>query len=263
MTSSSIDWANGAVEVHRDGPVTTVRLSRPEAKNAVDQEVHRRLADVWAYVASDPAARVVILAGTSGGAFCAGGDLGWFSEISSSYHLRREVLNEGRRLITEMLSCPLPVIAAVDGAAVGLGASLVALADISLMSRRAFLSDPHVGVGLVAADGGAVVWPVLASLLRIREHLFLGERIGAGEAVSLGLASRVVDGDSAEVEARQLAERLAALPPQALQATKRALNIHIERAVHDVLPYAFSAESETFLTSEHQAIIERYRSAGR
>ena len=117
------------------------------------------------------------------------------------------------------------------------------------------MADPHVTIGLVAADGGAVTWPLLTSLLRAKEYLYTGDRIPAKAAVELGLANRVVgDGTSVE-QAIVLAERLAGQPAQALRDTKRALNKHLERSILDSLDFAVAAESISSASEEHRAIV--------
>ncbi len=155
-----------------------------------------------------------------------------------------------------MVRFPLPVVAAVNGPAVGLGASVAVMCDIVYMADTAFLADPHVKVGLVAGDGGAALWPLLTSMLRAKEYLFTGARIPAAEAVSLGLANRVVDGAAVVEESVALADRLAAVPRQALQDTKRALNAHITRAIAGVLDFALAAEFITMGSEEHQRLVQ-------
>ena len=132
---------------------------------------------------------MVILTG-AGRTFCAGGDFDWISSFLDDAAARYESVREGAEIIEEMLRFPLPVIAAVNGAAVGLGCSIAVLCDVVLMSERAYLADPHVSVGLVAGDGGAAFWPLLTPIMRSREYLFTGDRISAGKAVEIGLASR-------------------------------------------------------------------------
>src|SRR5260221_12884219 len=111
-----------------------------------------------------------------------------------------------------MVRFPLPVIAAVNGPAVGLGCSLAVACDLVFMSELAFLADPHVTVGLVAGDGGAALWPLLTSMLRAKEYLFTGDRIPATVAVELGLANRVVASDTLVADAIAVAHRLASMP---------------------------------------------------
>jgi enoyl-CoA hydratase len=147
----------GELTVTRDGAVRVVSLNRPGELNAVNRALHWGLANVWRQLAADTEARVVIITG-AGRAFSAGGDLDWITSFLDDPVARDESLREGAQIIEEMLRFPLPVIAAVNGAAVGLGCSLAVLCDIVLISERAFLADPHVSVGLVAGDGGAAFW---------------------------------------------------------------------------------------------------------
>jgi enoyl-CoA hydratase len=157
-----------------------------------------------------------------------------------------------------MIRFPLPVISAVHGAAVGLGCSLTGLSDIVLLEESAYLADPHVSVGLVAADGGALTWPAMTSLLRAKEFLYTGDRISSSLAVEVGLANRVVADGSVLEEAMSLAARIARQPIQALMDTKRALNKHLERAMHDVLDFALAAESISSGSSVHRRIVDGF-----
>jgi enoyl-CoA hydratase len=149
------------------------------------------------------------------------------------------------------------VIAAVNGPAVGLGCTVAACMDIVLIADTAFMADPHVSVGLTAGDGGAAVWPLIMGMLRAKEHLLTGDPISAEQAVAYGLANRVVPAGSLMTEAMALAARLAAQPPQAVQSTKRALNMHLKRAISGVLEYALAEENLSFDTPEHRAVVAR------
>ncbi|MFF7939712.1 enoyl-CoA hydratase/isomerase family protein [Nocardia gamkensis] len=234
-----------------EGPVRIVVIDRPDELNAVNAEMHRALAGVWRQLAADQEAAVVILTG-SGRAFSAGGDLDWISSFSDDPVARDESIREGAQIIEEMLRFPLPVIAAVNGAAMGLGASLAVLCDVVLMSDRAYLADPHVAVGLVAGDGGAAFWPLLTPILRTREFLYTGDRIDAATAVEVGLASRVVAADELLDEAKKLAGRLAALPPEALRSTKRVVNMYLSQALGGPMQAGFAAEVVTMRSPEHR-----------
>jgi enoyl-CoA hydratase len=161
-----------------------------------------------------------------------------------------------------MIECRLPIVAAVNGPAVGFGCSVALLCDLVLIAEDTFLMDPHVGVGLVAADGGALAWPLMTSILRAKEYLFLGERIPARTALELGLVNRLVPKGEVLSEALKLAHRLAALPAQALQDTKRALNLHLERAFSGVLEYAISAETEAMNSADHLEQVRKFLERG-
>src|SRR5262245_3227561 len=224
--------------VTADGAVRTVLLNRAAELNCVNENLHWALANVWRQLAADTEAKVVILSG-AGRAFCAGGDLNWITSFLDDPVARDESIREGAQIIEEMLRFPLPVIAAVNGPAVGLGCSVALLSDIMLISETAYLADPHVAVGLVAGDGGAAFWPLLTPIMRTREYLFTGDRIPAATAVELGLASRTTAPDELLPEARRLAARLAKQSPAALQGTKRIVNMHLSRALAAAIPAGF------------------------
>ncbi|MDG2028779.1 MAG: enoyl-CoA hydratase-related protein [Acidimicrobiales bacterium] len=240
-----------------DGPVRIVRLNRPDALNAVDEELHEALTYIWAELDSDPKTRAVVITG-EGRAFTAGGDMGLLQKMADDTVCRERVLDESRRIMRDMIGFRLPLIAAVNGPAVGLGCSLAMLSDIVHMEESAYLADPHVPVGLVAGDGGAITWPLAMSLLSAKEYILTGDRIPAEEAHRLGLANKVVpDGTSLE-SALAMAHRMAKLPPQAVQDTKRALNQHLARAATGLVEFCVSAEYRSFDTPELQANLEKF-----
>lgn len=237
--------------VEADGAVRTVTINRPEQLNAVNASLHEALAEVWRQLSADPDARAVVLTG-AGKTFCAGGDFEWLSSFLTDAGARHESLRQGAQIIEEMLRFPLPVIAAVNGPAVGLGCSLAMLCDIVLISERAHLADPHVPVGLVAGDGGAALWPLLTPLMRSREYLLTGDPIPAERAVELGLATRTTDPSVLMDEAHRLAHRLAEQPPLAVQGTKRVLNMHLSRALSGAMQAGFTLEEATMQSEEHR-----------
>jgi enoyl-CoA hydratase len=252
--------AEDTILIESDGPVRIVTLNRPEHANAANNAMHVRFARIWTELLEDTEARAVVLTG-AGSKFSAGGDLAeWLHNYVENPVSRRAGMRDARRIVRDMVDFPLPVVAAVNGPAVGFGCSVAVLCDIVLVSDRAFFADTHVASGIVAGDGGSVAWPLLMSLLKAKEYLLLGERISPELAVELGLANRVVPHDDIKNEALALAHRLAALPPAAVQDTKRALNLHVQRAISGVLEYALSAESETFTTPEHRAVIDEFLS---
>ncbi|MGW0648011.1 enoyl-CoA hydratase/isomerase family protein [Streptomyces umbrinus] len=238
------------------GAVQLIELNRPEQLNSMSEELHSTLASVWGTLADDPEARVVVLTGR-GRAFSAGGNFDIMTRVQRDRAFRERNVDEARRIITGMVRCPLPVIAAVNGPAVGLGCSLALLSDLVLIADDAYLADPHVQVGLVAGDGGALILPLLVGLTRAKELLFLGDRVGAEEAVRLGIANRVIPKDKLLDEAMDLAGRLAALPARALRETKRAVNLHLEQALTSVLEPALLAERDTMHDPDHIAVVEK------
>jgi len=246
-----------AIRVEADGPVRIVRLCRPEQLNAVNDDLHLGLTRVFPQLTADAQARVAVITG-EGRAFSAGGDMDLLDRMVKDRHLRHDVIAEGRELVMNMLRCRVPVVAAVNGPAVGLGCSVVALSDVVYMAESAYLSDPHVAVGLVAADGGPLSWPLHTSLLLAKEYAFTGDRIPAARAREIGLANHVCPDGEVVTSALSAARRIAKLPRQAVEATKRVLNLHLERAVLATIDFAMAAETESFETDELQANVARF-----
>ena len=246
-----------AVRVEADGPVRIVRLSRAAQLNAVNEELHLGLTRLFPLLSADPDARVAVITG-EGRAFSAGGDFDLLDRMIGDRDLRRTTIAEGRELVVNMIRCRIPVIAAVNGPAVGLGCSVIALSDVVYMAESAYMSDPHVPVGLVAADGGPLTWPLHTSLLLAKEFAFTGDRISAARAKEIGLANHVCPDGEVLAAAIAAARKIAALPKQAVEATKRVLNLHLERAVLSTIDFAMAAETESFDTDDLQRNVARF-----
>ncbi len=245
------------VRVECDGPVRIVRLNRPEHLNAINDELHLGLTRLFPQLSADSDARVAVITG-EGRAFSAGGDFDLLDRMTKDRALRRDVIAEGRELVLNMTRCRVPVVAAVNGPAVGLGCSVIALSDVVYIAEAAYLSDPHVMVGLVAADGGPLTWPLQTSLLLAKEYAFTGDRISARRAAEIGLANHVCADGEVLSAALAAARKIAALPPQAVEATKRVLNLHLERAVLATIDFAMASETESFDTPELRANVDRF-----
>ena len=244
------------LQVEADGPIRVVRLNRPEQLNATNHELHSGLAALFPQLDADDAARVAVITG-NGRAFSAGGDFSYIDELARDAGRRHESLTHGRQIVTGMVACRVPIVAAVNGPAVGLGCSIVALSDIVYMAESAHLADPHVLVGLVAADGGPVTWPLLTSLQLAKEYALTGERIPAPRAAQIGLVNHVCPDGEVLDQAMACARRLAKLPRRAAEDTKRILNMHLERAVLATLDFALSAEDRSFTSPELRANLDR------
>ena len=240
------------IQVEADGPVRIVTLNRPAALNAVNEALHTGLARLWGRLSEDYDARAVVLTG-AGRAFSAGGDFGYLRELSQDTVLRARTIQHGRDLVLGLARCRVPVVAAVNGPAAGLGCSLVALSDVVYMAPSAYLCDPHVSIGLVAADGGPLVWPLQTSLLWAKEYAFTGARIPAARALDMGLANHVAD--DPVPAALDCARRIAGLPRKAVEATKRIFNIQLERTILATLDFATNAEEVTFSSDDFLSTI--------
>jgi enoyl-CoA hydratase len=227
MTSTaspeSSESSSAALDLTRDGAVATLTLCRPEVMNRIDALAHDELTAQLRALAADRSVRAVVLAST-GKVFSAGGDFELMRAAHDDPVRRREIVDSARALLNALLTLPQPIVAAMQGAAIGLGATIVLGCDAVVAARTAVIADSHVNVGLVAGDGGVVIWPATAGILRARRHLLTGDPIDALTAYTLGLVTDLVDTPTEVLGyAQALAQRIAGLPPLAVQLTKRAL----------------------------------------
>ena len=234
-----------AVELTRDGCVATLTLARPEVMNRIDDDAHADLIRELQALATDRDVRAVVLAST-GKVFSAGGDFELMLQAHRDPVNRREIVDNARALLTALLSLPQPIVAAMQGAAIGLGATIVLACDAVVASRTAQIADSHVNVGLVAGDGGAVVWPAVTGVLRARRQLLTGDPLDAETAYTLGLVTDLVDTpEEVPQAAAALAHRIAGLPPLAVQLTKRALVRGLLQRAGEVLDLSLAYEEMT------------------
>lgn len=249
--------------ITRQGAIATVTLNTPETRNAVDLEMHGELESVWPGLAADRSIRAIVLTG-AGDAFSTGGDIGAMARRGGTPEALIHALKipaMTRRLFSNILETPQPIIAAVNGHATGLGATLALFADVSVISETAKFGDSHVKVGLVAGDGGAVIWPLLIGPNRAKELLMKGQLVSGHEAHAMGLINHVAPASEVLARAMALAEDYAALPPLALQWTKMSVNRGIKVQMEAVLDLSISLEMMSMITADHaeatQAIVEK------
>lgn len=249
--SSPKRYNRPGISVQSDGNVRIVTFDRADTLNAFDEELHEQFLHIWRDIEDDTECRAVVLTG-AGRAFSAGGNFEDFDARRTDPSRRRRSMRDARRLVDEMVNVAVPIVAAVNGPAVGLGCTIVSLCDIVFMSEDAHLADPHVAVALVAGDGSAVTWPANTSLLKAKQYLLTGDRIPAATAVELGLANFVSSPTNLLSEATAFAQRLAKLPPQALQETKAILNQHLKANAVRTLGYGLATEDRAHDTPEYE-----------
>lgn len=236
--------------LERAGTVAALTLCRPEKMNCFDAELHSAFVDALAELRADDTVRAVVLA-AQGKCFSAGGDFDLMRAVNADRQARTRLVDEARHLVRALLEVPQPVVVALHGAAIGLGATIVLAADAVVAARSAVLADPHVAVGLVAGDGGCVMWPAAAGILVAKRHLLTGDPLPADRAYQLGLVTDLVDdpGD-ARPAALALAERMAAMPPLAVQGTKASLNRGLSARADEVLDDSLEREATTLASSD-------------
>ena len=238
--------------------VLRVTIDRPDDPlNAVDARLHEELTRLFAELKREDEARAIVLTG-AGRAFSAGGDFDWFpslDDLSKLEHLRRDA----KQLIWDLLDVPLPIVAAINGPAVGLGASIALLCDTVFIAASAHVADPHVLVGIVAGDGGTAIWPLAVGPARAKQYLMTGDPVPAEEAERIGLVNRVVDDDALAEEALAFARRLAAGAPLAVQYTKQAVNKLVKDALNTAFDASTALEIVTFGSDDHREALAALR----
>lgn len=237
------------------GTTRILTLNRPLDRNPASTALLFRLTEIARELRDDASVRAVILTG-AGKAFSAGGDFRHFVATAHDPAVAQATIDNGRDFITAMLDLPVPVIVAVNGAAVGFGATLLALSDIVLMAETAFIAEPHANVGLVVGDGISVTWPFLMAMNKAKELAFTGDRIYAADAVACGLANRVVAPDVLMDEAIALAERIAKQPRSALAGSKQLFNMYSKAMLDSVLKQQMELQFRQTQGEDHGRIVE-------
>ena len=233
--------------------VATITINRPDSLNAVNNVVHHELEQIWLDVRADHDVNAIILTG-AGRAFCAGGDVkgmagGGRGPIAAS---------NGRRLVDNFLDVEQPVIGAINGDAIGLGATLALLCDITVVSEKARFADTHVKVGIVAGDGGAVIWPLLIGPHRAKEFLMRGNFISGAEAARIGMVNYAVAPEQVMSKARELAQELADGPTWAIRWSKLAVNKWLKQQSNLIMDASLAYEMMTFNTKDHQEAVKAF-----
>lgn len=250
-TSLLIEAADGVAEL---------RLNRPELLNRFDMTLHRELEQALHELACDQAVRCVVLSST-GRSFSAGGDTKVMIEASGDLGARMALIDEGRRLFRAVADFPKPLVVALAANSYGLSTSLVLAADAIVSCPGVEFSDPHVVMALVAGDGGVVSWPAAMGLIRAKRHLLTGDPLSVEDAFRMGVVTDLVaDAKAVGPYAMALAARIAALPPIAVQLTKRALAKVLMARADEALDLGFYLEAITFGSADLQEAVAAFKS---
>jgi enoyl-CoA hydratase len=209
--------------------------------------MHTELSTIARDFDDDAAARVLVITG-AGRAFCAGGDFSGGAPPEGAEG--GNMMLEGARIVDELLDCHKPIISAVNGYAMGLGATVALLCDVVVAGRSAVFADTHVKMGIGAGDGGQVIWPFLMGVNRAKYFLMTGDRLGADDAERLGLVNFVVEDAELMPRALEIAHRLATGPLQAIMASKIPINQWIRAQAAQILPLSLALEEASMHSAD-------------
>ncbi len=246
------------LELARVGHVLRVTIDHPSrALNAVDEHLHHDLTALCAGLKRETEARAVVLTGR-GRAFSAGGDFAWFPALQEPGRLEA-LRREAKQLVWDLVDVEVPIVAAVNGHAMGRGASIALLCDVIFMADTATIGDPHVRVGIVAGDGGAAIWPLALGPARAKEYLLTGDPLTAAEAERIGLVNHVVPAAELDAQAMAFAARLAAGAPLAVRYTKLVVNKLVKEALNVAFDTSTALELLTFHSEDHREALAALR----
>ncbi|RZI64516.1 MAG: enoyl-CoA hydratase/isomerase family protein, partial [Variovorax sp.] len=238
------------IEFRRSGRILTVMLNRPDQRNAVNARLHHELSRVFTDVQRDADSDIVVLTG-NGSAFCAGGDIDWMQLSVDEPDEFEKTAREAKDIVYSQLDLEKPMICKLNGHATGLGASLALLCDIIIASDEARIGDPHVSVGLVAGDGGALIWPQLVGYAKAKKYLLTGELMMAAEAERIGLITDVVPRAELDAAVDAMAERLVSGATKAIRWSKVTTNLPLRQLFHSYFDAGVAYECLSNLTADH------------
>jgi enoyl-CoA hydratase len=234
----------------REGRLLRMTLNRPDAMNAVNLELHDDLADALWFAAGDSGSDLLLITG-AGRAFSAGGDLDHIQRNADDPRLFDHEARMAKRIIFTLLDIDKPVVCRMNGHAVGLGATLALMCDIIFASDKAKIGDPHVGLGLVAGDGGAVIWAQRIGLARAKEYLFTGDLLTATKAAEIGLINHALPLDELDGAVDAFCQKLLNGAMGAIRATKVLTNLETKRLAHAIMDAGIAYESLSVRTADH------------
>lgn len=234
----------------RAGRRLTITMNRPDTLNAVNRAMHVELIEALHFAGEDAGSDVIVLTG-AGRAFSAGGDLGQMEEVIARPELFDDEVRHAKALIFTLLEIEKPIVARINGAAVGLGATLALFCDVIFADETARIGDPHVAIGLVAGDGGAVIWPQLIGFARAKEFLLTGALMTGAEAAGIGLINHAVPAGELDARVDEFCAKLEAGAQEAIRWTKATINLELKRIAHALMEPGLAYEALSVRTEVH------------
>jgi enoyl-CoA hydratase len=243
--------------IERRGKVVRASLDRPQARNAINPDLDADLVRLFWDIDQDPDCNVLVLTG-EGKAFSAGGDIPDMLAGIEDIEVFERGCRNGKRILYRMLDCEKPIIARVNGDAIGLGATLALFCDIIIADEAARFADPHVKVGLVAGDGGAIIWPQLIGYARAKQYLLSGDLLPAREAQAMGLINFAVPSDQLDAKVDEWADKLANGASRAIRWTKATVNIGLKQMLASTMDAGFALETISSQLPDHAEAVDAF-----
>lgn len=245
------------VLLEQKGKILYVTMNRPEQLNAFVPELEYDVIGAIEEADRSDEIEVVVLTG-AGRAFSAGGDIAHMQESIQDFGVFEKSIKTGKRLLSGLLDCDKPIIVKMNGDAIGLGATVALFCDIIVADESARIADPHIRVGLVAGDGGAIIWPALIGYARAKRYLLTGEMVPAREAEAMGLIAHAVPAEQLDAKVDEIASRIANGASKAVKWTKTVVNLGLKERLNALVDAGFTYEAMSSRTSDHAEAVTAF-----
>jgi enoyl-CoA hydratase len=242
----------------RRGKVLYLTFNQPEKLNSFAGIAHTELSHVFTDITEDTESEIVVVTG-AGKAFSAGGDIEFMQYLHDNKHEFYRSVREAKRIVASLLECDKPIIAKVNGDAIGLGSTVAVFCDVIFAADHARFGDPHNNVALISGDGGQIMWPMLIGYARAKHYLFTGEKILAPEAARMGLINASMPAAELDAYVDAYADKLAAMPTQSLRWSKATVNIPLRQMAASMMDAGMAYEAMAGQTQDHVEAIKAFR----
>lgn len=243
--------------LEQKGKILYATMNRPEQLNAFIPDLEYDIIRLIEEVDQSDEIQVLVLSG-AGRAFSAGGDIGHMQESLSDFGIFEKSIKNGKRLLSGLLDCDKPIIVKMNGDAIGLGATVALFCDIVVADENARIADPHVRVGLVAGDGGAIMWPALVGYARAKRYLLTGELVPAKEAEAMGLIAYAVPTDQLDAKVDEIAIKIANGASKSIKWTKTVVNLGLKERLNALVDTGFTYEAMSSRTEDHAEAVAAF-----
>lgn len=244
------------IAVERRGRALWITMDNPPL-NPMTVEMHGALAEILRKINLDAETKVVVLTG-AGTAFSAGGNIKEMREKHDEPGWHMQFLHAGAQIVHGLVDLEKPIVARINGHAMGLGATLALLCDITVASTKAKIADPHVRMGLVAGDGGAFIWPQLIGFARAREYLLTGRALSATEAAAIGLINHAVEPDALDAKVQEFVDWFENGPGTAISLTKKSINMLLKQHATALVEAHYGLEAQSIFSGDHREAVSAF-----
>ena len=243
--------------LEQKGKILYATMNRPEQLNAFIPDLEYDIIRLIEEVDQSDEIQVLVLSG-AGRAFSAGGDISHMQVSLSDFGIFEKSIKNGKRLLSGLLDCDKPIIVKMNGDAIGLGATVALFCDIVVADENARIADPHVRVGLVAGDGGAIMWPALVGYARAKRYLLTGELVPAKEAEAMGLIAYAVPTDQLDAKVDEIAIKIANGASKSIKWTKTVVNLGLKERLNALVDTGFTYEAMSSRTEDHAEAVAAF-----